>query len=134
MGAWGSGSFENDDASDWLAEFCHDPKEKVISDTLSTIAGMNADEYLEGADSSVGLAAAEIVAALNGSPNPEMPSEAKECVSKLNVTANPRLVSLALKVVERIKTNSELKELWDESENPSEWYDAVRDLQVRLGR
>ena len=133
MGAWGAGSFENDNASDWVAEFCDDPREKVILDTLSMIAGMNADEYLEGTDSSVGLAAAEIVAALNGSPNSEMPSEAKECVSKLNITADARLVSLALNVVEMIKTNSELKELWDESENPSEWYDAVRDLQVRLG-
>lgn len=39
---------------------------------------------------------------------------------------------LAFKAVERIKSDSELKELWDESENPEEWYSAVGDLEVRL--
>jgi hypothetical protein len=42
------------------------------------------------------------------------------------------MVSLALKAVERIKTDSELKELWDESENPAEWYAAVGNLEARL--
>jgi hypothetical protein len=37
-----------------------------------------------------------------------------------------------LKAVERIKTDSELKELWDESENPEEWYGAVSNLEARL--
>jgi hypothetical protein len=132
MGAWGSGSFENDDASDWVADFCDDPDKELISDALSTVAEMGAGEYLEATDCSVGLAAAEVVAALKGLPNPDMPDDAKECVSKLNIKADPGTVSLALKAVERIKTNSELKELWDESENPAEWYAAVGNLEARL--
>ena len=132
MGAWGSGSFENDDASDWIADFCNDPDADLISDALSTVAGTGADEYLEAPDCSVGLAAAEVVAALKGAPSADMPDEAKECVSKLKTKAEPGLVSLASRAVERIKANSELKELWDESEHPSEWYAAVANLEARL--
>ena len=132
MGAWGAGSFENDDAGDWLWELCDEPKEELVSDVLSRIATMDSAEYLEASDCSVGLVAAEVVAALKGSPNPEMPAEAKDCISKLKIKSSSNLISLALKVVERIKTDSELKELWDESENPSEWYDEVRRLEDRL--
>ena len=132
MGAWGSGSFENDDASDWIADFCDDPDKDLIAGTLSTVAEMGADGYLEAPDCSVGLAAAEVVAALKGAPNPDMPDEAKDCLSKLKLKVEPSMVSLASRAVERIKTNSELKELWDESENPAEWYAAVGNLEARL--
>jgi hypothetical protein len=132
MGAWGSGSFENDDASDWIADFCDDPDEDSITDALSTVAEMGADDYLEAPDCSVGLAAAEVVAALKGAPSADMPDEAKDCVSKLKIKAEPDMVSLASRAVERIKTNSELKELWDESEHPAEWYAAVANLEARL--
>lgn len=132
MGAWGAGSFENDDASDWLADFRDEPDKELISDALSAVADGDADEYLEAPDCSVGLAAAELVAALKGAPASDMPDEAKRCVEALNVKADAGMLSLALRAVERIKTNSELKELWDESENPGEWYAAVENLEARL--
>jgi hypothetical protein len=132
MGAWGSGSFENDDASDWIADFCDDPDKELISDALSTVAEMDADEDLEAPDCTVGIAAAEVVAALKGAANPGMPDDAKECVEKLKIKADPSMVSLALKAVERIKTNSELKELWDESESRNEWDSAMDNLEARL--
>ena len=132
MGAWGSDSFENDDASDWIADFCDEPDKELISDALSTVVEMDANEYLEAPECSAGIAAAEVVAALKGAAHPDLPDGAKECVAKLELKADPRMVSLALKAVERIKTNSELKELWDESENPNEWYSAIDNLEVRL--
>jgi hypothetical protein len=132
MGAWGSDSFENDDASDWLADFCEAPDKGLISDALSTVAEMDAAAYLEAPECSVGIAAAEVVAALNGAPNPNLPDDAKDCVSKLNIQAEPDMISLALRAIERIRTDSELKELWDEAENPAEWYQAVSALESRL--
>ena len=42
------------------------------------------------------------------------------------------MIALALKTTWRIKTDSELKELWDESENPEDSYQAVSDLEERL--
>lgn len=134
MGAWGAGIFENDDAVDWLAEFCDDPDTELITEALSAVAEADADEYLEAPDCNAGLAAAEIVAALKGAPNPGLPDEARACLSKLRMKPDLRLVSTALRAVGRIKTDSELKELWDESEEPGEWYAAVGDLEARLKR
>jgi hypothetical protein len=132
MGAWGAGSFENDDALDWIADFCDEPDKELISDALSTVAEMGTAEYLEAPDCSIGLAAAEVVASLKGSPDFDLPDDAKECVSKLRIKADPDMVSLALRAIERIKTDSELKALWDESENPAQWYEAVGRLEARL--
>jgi hypothetical protein len=132
MGAWGADSFENDDACDWLADFCDDPNNESIVTALSTVSEMDTADYLEAPECSIGIAAAEVVAAQKGTPNPNLDNNAKECVAKLEIEANLGLVSLALKALERIKTNSELKELWDESESPGEWYQAVANLEARL--
>lgn len=134
MGAWGADSFENDDASDWLADFCDSPDPALILKTLSTVADADAGAYLEAPDCSVGIAAAEVVAALKSAPNTLLPDDAKNCVSNLAMRADPSLVAVALKAVERIKTNSELRELWDESETPDEWYQALINLEERLRR
>src|SRR5678816_4904343 len=134
MGAWGADSFENDDASDWLADFCDGPDPALILNALSTVAEMDAGEYLEAPDCSVGIAAAEVVAALKSVPNALLPDDAKTCFSNLAIKADASLIALALKAIERIKTNSELKELWDESETPDDWYQAITNLEERLSR
>jgi hypothetical protein len=134
MGAWGSDSFENDDASDWVADFCDAPDPAVIVKALSAVADLDASQYLEAPDCSVGIAAAEVVAALKGVPNSNLADDTKTCFSSLKINAEPGLIALALKTIERIRTNSELKELWDESENPAEWYQALSNLEERLNR
>jgi hypothetical protein len=42
------------------------------------------------------------------------------------------LSSQALAAIERILSNSELKELWDDSKSAEKWYAAMSDLQDRL--
>ena len=72
MAAWGSGSFENDDAADWLAELG-----TIVPDDLTKIFGQAADDpaYFEAPAASVVVAAAEVVAALNGAPSKGTPAE-----------------------------------------------------------
>lgn len=132
MGAWGAGHFENDDALDWLGDFCEQPDQVLLVNALSTVAEMDLDEYPEAPDCSVCLAAAEVVAALKGTPNAVMPDAVKDCISQLKLEADSSIIALALCAIERIKTNSELKELWDELESPDEWYAAVGNLEARL--
>lgn len=132
MGAWGSGNFENDEASDWLNDFCDSPDEERILNALLSVTETDEDEYLELPDCSIGLAAAEVVAALNDAPNAAIPDEVKVCVSELEMELDANMVSSALLAIERIKTNSELKELWDESEDADQWYAALADLETRL--
>ncbi|HSJ01611.1 MAG: DUF4259 domain-containing protein, partial [Verrucomicrobium sp.] len=42
------------------------------------------------------------------------------------------LVPLALTVVERVKADSELKELWEASPNTANWLTTLDDLSARL--
>src|SRR5215468_1909995 len=66
MGAWGHGSFENDDAADWVHEFELQGASAVVS-ALEYISRFPEEEYLEAPGASVAIAAAEIVAAARDS-------------------------------------------------------------------
>ena len=131
MGAWDIGPFDNDDASDWLYDLEESSDTSVIADTLEAVTDAG-DDYLEAPDCSTALAAAEIVAALRGHPLPNLPDEAKtwtEANEGLDVSS---LVPEALAAVKRIRTNSELKELWDESSEAAKWHATLDDLSSRL--
>jgi len=112
MGAWGSGSFENDDAADWLAELGI-----IASDDLTKIFAQAADDptYFEAPAASVVVAAAEVVAALNGSPAKGVPEEIVNWTMN-RPTPTPELKALALRALDRVRKNSELKDLWLEAD------------------
>ena len=131
MGAWGINTFENDDAADWFAEFCDEPNEELLFDAFSTVNEIG-DDYLEAPESSAALAAAEIVAALQGKPSPHLPEEAQNCVRQLNFQSSDELISAARKAIARIQTDSELKELWEESDDFSQWQTTVNELKDQL--
>jgi hypothetical protein len=130
MGAWGSGSFENDDAMDWVTGLTDDSSD-AVREALAPIASVG-DEYLQAPDCSIAIAAAEAVAAARGNPNDALPEEVAGWVAKKPVVA-PDLVELARAAVDRVLINSELKDLWDESATPDEWRQAMGDLRKRLG-
>jgi len=131
MGAWGINTFESDEASDWLDEFCEEPKEDLLFDTFAVINDIGED-YLELTESSAALAAAEVVAALRGKPSSGLPDEAQECVRNFKLKPNNELLVAAQKAIARVQTNSELKELWDESDDAAQWQEMVQNLAERL--
>jgi hypothetical protein len=131
MGAWGSGSFDNDDAMDWVSGLT-DASSDVVREALTPIASAG-DQYLQAPDCSMAVAAAEAVAAARGHPNAALPEEVAAWVAMEPAVARD-LVALATAAVDRILTNSELKELWDESGTPDEWRTAMSDLRERLVR
>ena len=51
MGAWGRGSFDNDDAADWVYEFERDGAAAVAS-ALRQAAALGEDDYLEAPEAS----------------------------------------------------------------------------------
>ena len=133
MGAWGADSFENDDALDWLADFCDDPEENVILAALRQVADAGDGDYLEAPDCSAGVAAAEVVAALKGATR-YVPEDVKGCLAASHIKPDEHLVETALRALARVRSNSELKELWDESGDAAEWNEALGDLESRLRR
>lgn len=130
MGAWGTGSFENDDAADWVAQLG-----TMAPDDLTRIFAQAADNpgYLEAPAASVVVAAAEVIAALNSFPATEVPAEIVQWVENRQA-ATAELKALTLRALDRVRKNSELKDLWLEADGLNDWTAAIEDLQVRVGR
>ncbi len=131
MGAWGADSFENDDAMDWLGDFCDDPEEAFILAALRRVADAGEGEYLEAPECSASVAAAEVVAALKGEAR-YVPEDVRGCLASSNIKPDGELIEAALKALARVRTDSELKELWDEAANAADWHEALGDLESRL--
>ena len=137
MGAWGTGSFENDDAVDWVAdlETCDDSV--VIEATLARVAETG-DAYLDLPDGASAVAAAEILAALLGEPGPTLADEARGWVaSHASLGVPAAAVELANAALTRVRSDperSELSGLWEDSGHAAERVTAIEDLARRLGR
>ena len=132
MGAWGAGSFENDDASDWSTEL-------VEGTDLSAIrAALGAKEiegyYLEVPEGSRIIAASEVLAALLGRPSTSLPAEVSKWVAGHRALDASGLVTRALQMIDRVLAeHSELEELWRENADEySAWRAGVIDLRDRV--
>ncbi|HRQ41760.1 MAG TPA: DUF4259 domain-containing protein [Chloroflexota bacterium] len=132
MGVWGIGSFENDAALDWLYDFAANDF-RLIDRTLAGVAAMQDVDFLDADEACEVLAAAECVAAASGFPAAHLPAEVSDWVSANQpIQVKPEYVRMALTAVTRVRSQSELKELWAESDEFEVWDTAVADLQTRL--
>ena len=129
MGAWSHGSFDNDDALDWVGELEEAEGTEPIAEAFDAVLG--ADDYLEAPEASMGIAAAEVVAALLGKPAAKLPDEVASWVVGKE-PPKPALVKKAQRVIERILKDSELKDLWADSEDSAKWQQEVEGLLRRL--
>ena len=127
MGAWGAGTFENDDASDWLYELEQSTGFDFVRTSLEATDG----EYIEAPDGAAALAAGEIVAAALGRPAQELPDTAVSWLAtQSGITSADRASAVA--AIDRVTSDaSELRELWEDSEDES-WGAHVDDLRRRL--
>jgi hypothetical protein len=128
VGAWGTGSFENDDAVGWVAGL-----DAITPEELMRILARAADdpEYLEAPAARVAVAAGEVVAALNGSVAGSAPAKVGEWAGRHAGT--PELKAVAARALERVRRNSEVKDLWMEADGLNEWVAVIKELQGRVG-
>jgi len=131
MGAWGSGSFENDGALDWVAELAAADGLGFLQETFAAV--IDEGDYLDAYHCERALAAAEVVAALQGAPGAGLPDEAAARVEAHRNADIAPLVATALRAIDRVRSESELQELWAEDEDMlAEWEAAVEALVGRL--
>jgi len=133
MGAWGSDTFENDAACEWVLELELAGLQHVV-ETLDAIRAVGGDE-LEADLGSEGLAACDTIARLRGKPGQQDAyTEGLDAwVRSQTKRPPPELVAKALQVVDRIAgKRSELAELWEESDDLAEWRACVASLRDRL--
>lgn len=129
MGAWGNGPFDNDDAADWLDDLPTDDPTHLGA-AFAAVAGDGPVEAPEGA---VALAAAELLAAMNGAPADDLPPEVRSFAAAAP-PPEPGMVAAARAALDRVTgEESELAELWGETGEGTEWRARVADLRERLG-
>ncbi|KOT81122.1 hypothetical protein ADK70_26665 [Streptomyces rimosus subsp. pseudoverticillatus] len=132
MGTWDMGPFGNDGAADLLDDLGAMPVERrlgAIRGVLSTAAAER--DYLEAPEGEMAVAAAALIAAARaGSAFPADPVYAPD----LTVPEPPRrLAVLAVHALDRVLApDSELAELWDESDGGQEWLAHLARLRAEL--
>lgn len=134
MGTWGARAFDNDTAMDWVWELSESDDLSVVTSALEAPLDDDADDVLGAGLCEVAIAAAEIVAALKGHPPESLPQEAAAWVKrhKGKLKVDQELIDTAHDAVARVAADSELRELWDESDEVDSWDKAIQDLQKRL--
>ncbi len=132
MSAGGTGTFDNEDAVEWISGFGGDGANGVI-EAFEAINELEKGDYIEGDVAAYALAAAEVVAAARDGDTSRLPKDAvaslKENAAKVNAAA---LLASARKAVMRVLKNSELQEQWEDSPDQEDWEDDVRELLERL--
>jgi len=139
MGTWGLKNFKNDGASDFKLDVLEGDK-TLVKNAIQQIVKLNESDYLEAPDCENGLAAIEFIAAAKGNPSIDFSESELEWISKNDLLKHKKplfgkrinIIDDSLKVLERIVKSSELKELWEESDELDEWLEIQKDLKNRL--
>ena len=127
MGAWGAGNFENDDALDFLAEV---DGPELLAEAFEALPPAGEGE-VDATDAGRVLAAADVVAAMMGRPSRDCPADLTPRLKQFGEPAGD-LIEQARQAVSRVLFDSELLDLWAESESREEWNVVVTDLIERL--
>jgi hypothetical protein len=136
MGTWAVDAFGNDYAQDWAEDLHETSNLDAVEDTLNTVLDSGAE--LEAPFAAEALAAIEVLARLQGKGGPRSEDSAAvdEWVDARKAKAvKPRadLAAKAAQAIERILApDSELRQLWEDSEHYADWRASVEDLRARL--
>ena len=130
MGAWEVGSFDNDDALDWVYELEEADDLSILSDAFEAVLEEDGN-YLDEVDCAVAIGAAEVVAGLMGNSDGALPDEVRAWIKTQPKPSGP-LVADGLKSLRAILKDSGLKDLWEETEYYDDWKGGVLDLIARM--
>ncbi len=115
MGAWSHQPFDNDDALALIEEMKREGT-MALGGALQDVLDL---EYLEVPEASRAVAAAAFVAVSFGA-NVQIPTELEAAAAEWG-SSTKGLKSIAASAIEKIRTGSELADLWAESEELEAW-------------
>ncbi len=126
MGSMGLGAFENDHALDWADDLERSKKPLAfIEKTLTECLKSTDDSY----ECERALAAAEVVAALQGNASRQLPDNLKEWLVSRTEQLTDQFRIKAIEVCQKILEDSELKELHG---NDAAWRKSVKQIMARV--
>ena len=134
MGTWSHESFGNDTANDWAYELEDGTDFSVIEAALQ-VALDEGDEYLDADLAMEAIAAVEVIAKRlgKGTQSDVYTEKVDQWLETISEQPNDGLLSLAKRVLERIVADdSELKELWLESDEYELWLGNIQQLKDAL--
>jgi len=133
MGTWALHSFGNDEAADLLGDLTDQDAFSPVQEAIARV--IDTEGYLEAPESQQCIAACEVVAMALGRPSAAGQAEDKLVMWLARVQPAPTsdMVSQAVTAIGRILVpESELLELWQESEEFGSWISDVTGLRSRL--
>ncbi|MEU7156811.1 DUF4259 domain-containing protein [Streptomyces chrestomyceticus] len=132
MGTWGMGLFDNDGAADLLDDLVAMPQDRRLGALRGVLSSAAAErDYLEAPEGQMAVVAAALIAAARADGTaPADPARAPD----LTVPEPPRkLAVLAVHALDRVLApDSELAELWGESDGGQEWLAHLARLRAEL--
>jgi len=134
MDAWEPGSFGNDSASDWLAELLETPDLSMIGEAFDAVLAAG-DDALEVQAGEEGIAAADVVAWINGrgGKSDDNGDRIEDWINEHELEVSDSMLKKARRVVDRVfNSPSELREAWEESDDFDDWRAALAELKERL--
>ncbi|MFC3835029.1 MULTISPECIES: DUF4259 domain-containing protein [Deinococcus] len=133
MGTWGTGSFDNDSAADFIREVVEDGA-VALREALEVVLDPDLD-YIEAEEGSRAIAAAEVIAAITSGDHRNITDD--DLLAWVEGTDGRTLSDQrepALEALERVLgPDSELPELWEESDDRRDWQRDVQRLRASLG-
>ncbi|WP_151839396.1 DUF4259 domain-containing protein [Acinetobacter junii] len=134
MGTWSHESFGNDTANDWAYEL-EDATDFSVIEAALQVALDEGDEYLDADLAMEAIAAVEVIAKRlgKGTQSDVYTEKVDQWLETISEQPSDDLLSLAKRVLERIVADdSELKELWLESDEYELWLGNIQQLNDAL--
>lgn len=135
MGTWSHEPFGNDTALDWATELQDTQDFSLVEQAIQRVLDCG-PEYLDADTAVEAVAAAEIIAKAlgHGTQSDAYTEEVDAWLKSISAVPTLTLRSNAHQALSRILgSDSELKVLWDESEDFESWESSVRLLQSAMG-
>ncbi|RSE33938.1 DUF4259 domain-containing protein [Acinetobacter junii] len=134
MGTWSHESFGNDTANDWAYEL-EDATDFSVIEAALQVALDEGDEYLDADLAMEAIAAIEVIAKRlgKGTQSDVYTEKVDQWLETISEQPSDDVLSLAKRVLERIVADdSELKELWLESDEYELWLGNIQQLKDAL--
>jgi hypothetical protein len=130
MGTWSHEPFGNDTAGDWAYELVESEDLLYLEATLDKV--LEHSGYLEAPDAEEAIAAVEVVAKLlgKGTQTDAYTEEVDAWVASIKQKPSTALLQKAQRTLQRVVSDeSELRELWSESEEAEKWKSSIAGLR-----
>ncbi|PPU68753.1 DUF4259 domain-containing protein [Xanthomonas pisi] len=135
MGAWSHEPFGNDTACDWASGLDKQRDFSLVAEAIQAVLD-NGSDYLDSDLASEAIAAAEVLAKALGrsTQTDSYTKEVDDWVKSIAAKPSQDLLSKANGALIRIMgPDSELKELWQESDDFGSFESSVKALQLAVG-